>query len=85
MRAQAAGAGANRNGGDRGKFDQIDGGDGAVGGVANIGEQVQAGTQPRRTQFEGDFADGESAEQKQQKDQAKIEAQFHCGHVAIWR
>ncbi len=89
MRAQATGAIAGENSGHRRELDEVDRRNCAVAGIRDVSEKMQVGTQERRTEFQRDFANGQGSKNYEQKNEAKIEAQFQLivrpRTAAIWR
>lgn len=85
MCAQAAWSSADGNGGYRRQLDQIDCRERSIGCVTHISEKMKAWPEERWPQFQGNFAESEAAEEKQQKNKARIKANFSQRRKYMWR
>src|SRR4029077_15285074 len=77
MLTDAAGPRANRDSCEWRELDEIDDGERAVRGIADVGEEMQVRPKKRRAKFERHFASGESGENHEDKNEAPVEAKFH--------
>ncbi len=75
MSAQAAGGWAHGNRGDGLQAGEVDGGDGAVASVADIGVETQTGAENGRALLGGDLARGDDEKYSESEEQARVEAE----------
>lgn len=76
-----ANTGRNRadiDGGDRRELDEIDDGESAIGGIAHVGEKMQAGTKEGGLKLENDFADGEAGKDEKKGKETIVGAKLHA-------
>ena len=77
MRAKPAGAGTDQHSCDGRKLHQIDDGERAVIGVANVRAQMKAGAQERRPQLHGNLANRDDPQNQNDDQNSPISANLH--------